>query len=171
MLFTIYAVHRICCSQYMLFIMPQLLYCLPVWGNCNEIVAHMLNNCLQKVLSIITGDSTAGLSKAFYQAHGLLPYHSLLLLSNIRLVLRPLHSDSLLMKTNKFALSLLSRCNTYGSVSLKLKLVKVKKSTNKLCFSVDAAIHWNDLLFNFSSIVSFNRFYSAVNNFILSALP
>ena len=56
------------------------------------------------------------------------------------------------MKTKKFALGLLSGRNMHGSDSLKLKLVKVKKSTNKLCFSVSAAIHWNYLPFNVSSM-------------------
>ena len=123
------------------FVMPQLLCCFPVLGNCNETAAHMLNNCLQKVLRTITGDSTASLSKDSYQAYSLLPYRSLLMLSKVRIVHGLLHSDSLLMKTNKFAPSLLSERNTRGSDSLKLKQVKAKKSTKKLCFLVSAVIH------------------------------
>ena len=202
------ATANVCDHLFTALVMLRLLYCLPVWGNCNETAIHIFNNCVQKALHTITGpgDSTAGLSKASYQAYGLLAYHSLLLLSyhsllllsyhsllllsyhslllfsyhllllfsyhllllfsyhslllfsyhsllllsyhsllllsNVRLVYRLFHSDLLLIKT-KFALSLLSGRNTCGSGSFKLKLVNVKKSTNKLCFSVGTAIHWN----------------------------
>ena len=152
------------------FVMPRLLYCLPVWGNCNETSSHMVNNTLKRALRTITGDSSANFSKPFYNSYGLLPFRLQLQLSNVRLVHRLLHSGSLCTQDNKCALYLHSGRSTCSCSSYKLNLVKVKKSTNTLCFPVGAAKHWNKLPFNVSSIMSFNHFQTAVVNFILNAL-
>ena len=150
------------------FVMPRLLYCLPVWENCDETSSHMVTNTLKRALRTITGNSFAKFSKPFYNSYGLLPFR--LQFSNVRLVHRLLHCGSLCTQDNKFALCLLSGRSTRSCSSCKLKLVKVKKSANALCFSVGAAKHWNKLPFNVSSIMSFNRFQTAVVNFILNAL-
>ena len=150
--------------------LPRLLYCLPVWGNCNETSARIVNNTLKKALRTITGDSTPNLDKAAYDAFGLLPFRSQLQLSNVRLVHRLLHSGTLCTQDNKFTLCVLNGRDTRSSTSYKLKLIKVRKSANKLCFPFGAAKHWNELPFNVSSIVCFNRFHTAVANFILNTL-
>ena len=155
---------------FLCFVVPRLLYCLPVWGNCNETSLHMVNNTLKRALRTITGDRSVSFSKPFYNSYGLLPFRLQLQLSNVRLVHRLLHSGSLCTQDNKFALCLLSRRNTHSCSSYKLKLVKVKKSANTLCFPVGAAKHWNKLPLNVSSIMSYNRFQTAVVNFILNAL-
>ena len=152
------------------FAMPRLLYCLPVWGNCNETSSHMVNNTLMRALRTITGDSSVNFSKLFYNSYGLLPFRLQLQLSNVRLVHRLFHSGSLCTLDNKFALCLRSGRSTRSCLSYKLKLVKVKKSVNTLCFPAGAAKYWNKLPFKVSSIMSFNRFQKAVFNFILNAL-
>ena len=93
---------------FFVFVMPRLLYCLPVWGNCNETSSHMVNNTLKRALRTITGDSSANFSKLFYNSYGLLPFRLQLQLSNVCLVHRLLHSGSLYMQDNRFALCLLS---------------------------------------------------------------
>ena len=88
----------------------------PRMGKCNEAAAHnYAKHCVQKALRTITGDRTASLSKASYQAYDLLSYRSLLSFSNVRLVHRLLLSNSLLMK-KKFKLLLACSVNTTRAV-------------------------------------------------------
>ena len=60
------------------YIMPRMLYCLPIWGNCSSLSANRLNRTLKRSLCAIKRVSSVEFTRLDFEAYGLMPYEFLL---------------------------------------------------------------------------------------------
>ena len=113
------------------YIMPRMLYCLPIWGNYSSLSANRLNRALKRSLCAIKRVSSVGFTRADFEAYGSMPYEFLLRLKNVRLVHKFLHNEDVSMPTNSFSLSKLNSRFTRGAESNKLKLIKTHRQAKQ----------------------------------------
>ena len=109
------------------YVMPRMLCCLPIWGNCSSLSANRLNRALKRLLCAIKRVSCVEFTRTDFEAFGLMPYEFLLRLKNVWLVHKFLHNEDVSMPSNSFSFSKLNSRSTRGAESNRLKLIKTHR--------------------------------------------
>ena len=100
------------------FVKPIILYCLPLWGNCDEPSMNHIDKVIKRALRVITNNKSAILNNSLYTSFKLLPYQSLLTLKNVVLLHNLIHGNIKHTHSyNPFAILCLSIRSTRSSSS------------------------------------------------------
>ena len=98
------------------YILPHVLFCLPVWGNLNISQRHLLDNCLLHFARLIMRNPKAFFNTGTYNFTGILPFQSYVLFRNAIAVFNILNWNEVDFYLQANLFSNICRCITRGKL-------------------------------------------------------
>jgi hypothetical protein len=148
------------------FILPHFLFCLPVWGNLELSSCRALDNCLLRCARLIQRKHNVAFNNETFNATGILPFQSFVLLRNATAVFNILRKD----ESDMYLYATLFTNSTRQADSRKFIQNHVIRKCDLLQFAPSAIVGWNGLPNAVTVLTDFNKFLSSLYTHICSQL-
>jgi hypothetical protein len=151
------------------FVMPKMLFCLPVWCHINKSTEKAMDRMLLVTSRIVLRNKNSVLGRLTCASSGILPFASLSAFRCLLTVHSLLGND-----TADYLPKLLSdpcsQRNTRSTEGRKCVIPRHSKTSDEQCFYYSAAKLWNSVPSQLTIVIDKNKFYNQSFNYMLTQL-
>ena len=140
------------------FILPHVLYCLPVWGNLPTSHCDLFNRSLLRCAKMIQRNVRTELNRDTYNVTGILPFEQFVFLRNVLAVFSILRSNNCEQYLHTSCLSAVSQYSTKQHDGCRIITLKFARQCDKFNFAAASVNDWNELPSNITAMTDFNLF-------------
>ena len=147
------------------YIMPHILYYLPVWGNLTVSHCHLFNRTLLGCAKMIQRNVHAELDNNTFKATGILPFRQFVFIRNVSVVIKILSNNECQRYFHTNCFYDVSQHITRQHDDRKILAKKFTRVCDKHNFIIGGISDWNELPTRITAINSFNLFKKNIYSF------